>query len=47
MEQLDNGSNGNILDLDRFPHHAYEPTVRHANGHANGQVYAISNRIVH
>lgn len=34
----------NHLDLDRFPHHLYEPTLRYNN--PNG-IYAISNGTVH
>ncbi|EFX77644.1 hypothetical protein DAPPUDRAFT_54015 [Daphnia pulex] len=43
--QSEDSLSPNHLDLDRFPHHPYEPTLRYSN--PNGSIYAISNGAVH
>lgn len=44
INQPENGADQ--LNLDRFPHHLYAPTLRHNNTNGNG-IYAISNGSVH
>ena len=46
INQADNDVAVDHLNLDRFPHHLYAPTLRHNNTNGNG-VYAISNGSVH